>query len=156
MDEHDDEDTPIVGDELLHNQRFLARFVERAHEWVGDSARIGDHSSEPEPFISIEPHHAGAAAIWVVGDRLLDVQIGDTNGRFELQYSEENLLDSIVRGVIRGDANEVRILGRSAVRITLNGGRMVMTTGFESNAAYIPLPGWRRWARGVPLASYTA
>jgi hypothetical protein len=59
--------------------------------------------------LGLEPRNRGAAGMWVVASDSIDVQVGESNSRWEFSYSDRNIstVYSILQAVIDGRVQEV-------------------------------------------------
>ena len=123
-------------------------------DFVGSRGTVTVNEESGAYFVAVVPRNPRASGIWIVADEWIDIQIGDSIARLELQYAavDVGILTSLVRAVVDGQGFEVRALGRVAVTVDVGGGRTLST---EANVIpFVPLPGWRRWGKKTPMVGY--
>lgn len=96
------------------------------------------------------PRNPRARPISIIAESWLVLTLGDHGGRWELEYTDEDLVFArrLVAAVVAGRIEERRGLARSRVTVRLDDGEMVRETGYSGCAALlVPQPGWTRWGR---------
>jgi hypothetical protein len=156
-DEADEDMPPEHPQVVAAHRRYIAELAASVREWVGSTADVRFAPMEGGSSLSIVPVRKGAASAWVVGERWVDIQVGDSNCRFKLDYTPEGAAsgEELIRAVIAGRLVEVRALGRSAVILSSENGPPLVATGIEKfPIALLPLPGWRSWGRRTVFVPY--
>lgn len=125
---------------------------------VGPDGEVTETSiADDIEIIEVVPRAAAARAIWVSFDYSVTVGIGEIGGRWELEYSENDLdfLSGLLTSVVAGRIEEVFAPARSMVEVTLADGEIVRESGYDGCLNLLmPLPLWRRWGRRVTYRPY--
>lgn len=139
-------------------ERTVDSLEEYVRNLVGASASL-QRSSYNEGRISIltvAPLNPKARRLAVIGQQWLQIEAGEHGGRWELDYTDEDVerARDIIEAVTRGRVVELMSLGRSEVSVTLATGEHVTETGYSSGLGWLPIPGWRARARTVSYEPY--
>ena len=135
---------------------FIETLAQQARAWVGDSGTVVVTAEDDACALGVVPSSPSAAPIWVVATDWIDVQVGQSNSRWEFDYSDESAssVRDILRAVIDGGVTEFRALGRSQVRVALPDRNVNSGVGHQSLLSLLPAPGWRWWGVRQTFAPY--
>ncbi len=127
---------------------------------VGESASIqrATYSEGRVKILWVTPINPKARTLVIVGQQWLQIEAGEHGGRWELDYTPEDIerARAIIEAVISGRVVELISLRRSEVRVTLATGEQVTETGYDTGLGWLPIPGWRKRAKAVSYEPYQA
>jgi|GEM_PF-1784120 len=141
--------------------RAFDMLVDHTRDLVGTAASVEVESLCDGRMGACEilPRNPRARAISVTAEQWLIVEVGDPGGRFELDYSPQNVerAKRIIEAAVAGRVTERSAFGRSRVTLTMEDRERVSETGYSGCAALlVPLPGWTRWGELKTFEPYDA
>jgi hypothetical protein len=154
---------PEASDESYPTDADLARIFAD----LADYARgLTGHSADVTlgvmphgyPYVEVVPINAGARRISLLTDQWIVLVIGDSGGRWELDYTDEGIsfAKNVIAAVVQGRIVERSTLGRSRVTVTFGDGSTQSSTGYEGClTVLLPLPGWPHWGRLTKSSPYS-
>ena len=139
----------------------LRDLAEVARSEAGDAAtvEVTELDGVEISILEVTPVRTDARAISIVAEQWLVVQVGQAGGRFELDWTAEDIAvaSELVRSVIAGRVTERFGRSRSRVAVTTADGLEYAETGVDGClSALVPSPGWQRRGRLRAYAPYRA
>jgi hypothetical protein len=148
----DDDDEPPERQEAIRAHRlFVGRVASDLRVVVGDRASVDVEEHDQGATLAVVPRDSRALPVWLVSARWIDLQIGESNCRFQLDNTVEgqSLARALLDAVRAGQVDEIRAPGRVAVSVYLEDGSRHQTWASSADGWWwlglIPQPGWRRW-----------
>jgi hypothetical protein len=147
----DDGESPERHDAIRAHRLFIASIASDLKVAVGDRASVDVDEHDQGATLSVVPREGRALSVWLVGARWIDIQIGESNCRFQLDNTVDgqSLARALLDAVRAGRAHEIRAPGRVAVSVELEDGSCHQTWAPSASGWWwlclIPQPGWRRW-----------
>jgi hypothetical protein len=134
------------------NWRVFDEVVAYTKELVGTAGTfdLGYVENGEIGIFDVAPGNPLARGINVIADHFLIVTVGSNGGRWELSYSEDDVMLArrIIEATVAGRVQERSAFGRSQAVVTLANGETVRQTGYSGCASlFLPQPGWTRWGR---------
>lgn len=136
--------------ELNEHWRVFDAVVEYARQLVGPDGteELGYVMNGQIGVCDFTPNNPRARAINIIAEQWLVVTLGDAGGRWELNYTDEQLSlgRKIIAAAVAGRVEERQVFGRSRVTVTFEDGETLSETGYNGCASlFVPQLGWTRW-----------
>jgi hypothetical protein len=148
-----------VRDPLFEDHwRVFDSVVEFTRDLVGENGRFElEYAGGSIGVFDVTPVNPNARPINVIAEQILIVTIGDEGGRFELDYTDEDveLARRLIEAAVTGLVEERSAFGRSRVTVRLPDGTTRTETGYSGCLSLlVPQPGWTRWGRRTSYEPY--
>jgi hypothetical protein len=157
----DDDGEPPESEDVIRAHRvFVAELASDIGVTVGTRASVDVEEHDQGATLAVIPHESRALSVWLVGARCIDIQIGESNCRFQLDNTADghSLARAFLDAVITGRVHEIHAPGRVAVSVELEDGSRHQTWAPTANGwwwlSLIPQPGWLRWGTQRTFAPY--
>ena len=148
----DDDGEPLERQDAIRAHRlFVARIASDFRVAVGDRASVDVEEHDDGATLAVVPRDNQALSVWLVSAGWIDIQIGESNCRFQLDNTVDghSLARAFLDAVRAGRAHEIRAPGRVAVSVELEDGSRHQTWAPSASGWWwlclIPHPGWGRW-----------
>ena len=150
-DRGDDDEPPERQDVISSHRLFVSQVASDLRAVVGNRASVDVEEHDEGASLAVVPRDSRALAVWLVGARWIDVQIGNSQCRFQFESTVDgqSLAHAFLEAVTAGRVHEIHAPGRVAVSVELQDGSCHQTWAPSADGwwwlSLVPQPGWRLW-----------